>query len=243
MARGHRISQVNEIPLVVSNESVEGLQKTKKALAVLKAIKANEDSERVKNTLTNRAGKGKLRNRPYKERVGPLIVYGSNGESVARAFRAIPGVELVNVHNLSLLRLAPGGHLGRFVIWTRGAFEQLDSVFGTFSQTSKTKEGFRLPYSCLANPDIERTMRSDVIRSAFQDIKLPLVFKKHKNPYRNYDRMNKLNPYRAIFKKEQTAKQTAAIKAKEGKKKKVVKKFPNPKTEKQGRVQKLIRQA
>ncbi len=28
-------------------------------------------------------------------------------------------------------QLAPGGHLGRFIIWTKSAFEKLDSIFGT----------------------------------------------------------------------------------------------------------------
>ena len=27
--------------------------------------------------------------------------------------------------NLNLLKLAPGGHVGRFVIWTEGAFKKL----------------------------------------------------------------------------------------------------------------------
>ena len=30
----------------------------------------------------------------------------------------------------SVLQLAPGGHLGRFIIWTKSAFDQLDSIFG-----------------------------------------------------------------------------------------------------------------
>ena len=30
----------------------------------------------------------------------------------------VPGVEVVNVTRLNLLQLAPGGQLGRFVIWT-----------------------------------------------------------------------------------------------------------------------------
>ena len=30
----------------------------------------------------------------------------------------------------SAVQLAPGGHLGRFIIWTRSAFERLDEVFG-----------------------------------------------------------------------------------------------------------------
>ena len=29
-----------------------------------------------------------------------------------------------------IAQLAPGGHLGRFIIWTRSAFEKLDEVFG-----------------------------------------------------------------------------------------------------------------
>ncbi len=35
-----------------------------------------------------------------------------------KAFRNSPGVELVNVRRLNLLQLAPGDHLGRFIIWT-----------------------------------------------------------------------------------------------------------------------------
>ena len=28
------------------------------------------------------------------------------------------------------LQLAPGGHLGRFIIWTKSAFAKLDEIFG-----------------------------------------------------------------------------------------------------------------
>jgi len=217
MARGHKISSINEIPLVIANESMEGLHKTKKAAAVLKALKANEDSERVKNTIVTRAGKGKLRNRPYKERVGPLIVYGGSGDNIAPAFRAIPGVELVNVHNLNLLRLAPGGHVGRFVIWTRGAFEQLDSIFGTFKQTSQTKKDFRLPRSIISNPDVERVINSDAIRAAFRPVKLQTKFKKSVNPLRHAKRMASLNPYAKIAAQLSQQKAKAAVAAKAAK--------------------------
>ena len=30
-------------------------------------------------------------------------------------------------------QLAPGGHVGRFIIWTKGAFDKLDDIFGTWS--------------------------------------------------------------------------------------------------------------
>jgi hypothetical protein len=54
----------------------------------------------------------------------------------------LPGVELVNVRRLNLLQLAPGGHLGRFVIWTQGAFGLLDEVYGTFEKASSHKKDY-----------------------------------------------------------------------------------------------------
>lgn len=67
--------------------------------------------------------------RRYVSRKGPLVIYG-NEAACARAFRNLPGVEVACVDRLNLLQLAPGGHLGRFCIWTKSAFEKLDAVFG-----------------------------------------------------------------------------------------------------------------
>ncbi len=72
--------------------------------------------------------------------------------------RNLPGVELTLVDNLSLLDLAPGGHLGRFIIWTKGAFEKLDSLFGTYDESAKFKSGFNLPRSMMTNADLARIM-------------------------------------------------------------------------------------
>lgn len=47
-------------------------------------------------------------------RRGPLIVYNED-HGVRQAFRNLPGVELISVDRLNLLKLAPGGHLGRYV--------------------------------------------------------------------------------------------------------------------------------
>jgi hypothetical protein len=43
------------------------------------------------------------------------------------------------VCRLNLLQLAPGGHLGRFVVWTQGAFEKLDTIYGTYTDKSQAK--------------------------------------------------------------------------------------------------------
>lgn len=88
MSRGHKISQLPEIPLVIANEALEGVVKTKKALAVFKKLRVDDDVNKVKTTVVHRAGKGKMRNRPYKEKVGPLVVYSTgHGGNVAPAVR------------------------------------------------------------------------------------------------------------------------------------------------------------
>jgi ribosomal protein L4 len=47
LARGHRVEKLNEIPLVLSND-IESISKTKDAMAVLKAIGALADVEKVR---------------------------------------------------------------------------------------------------------------------------------------------------------------------------------------------------
>merc|ERR1712107_525973 len=86
-----------------------------------------------------RAGKGKMRNRRYVMRKGPLVVY-SEDNGIVRAFRNIPGVETACVTRLNLLKLAPGGRFGRFVIWTEGAFKKLNEIYGTLKSGAPMKK-------------------------------------------------------------------------------------------------------
>ena len=196
MARGHRIEGVNEIPLVISNE-LSGFTKTTQAIAFLKAVGAYEDVLRAKESKKVRAGKGKMRNRRYVMRRGPLVVYDQS-EGVDRAFRNLPGVELARVDSLNLLQLAPGGHLGRFIIWTQGAFAKLDALFGTYTEKSALKAGYTLPRHIMANADVARVINSDEIQSIVRaPIKLTKRLPRKSNPLRNYAAMLKLNPYAA----------------------------------------------
>ncbi|XP_065865793.1 large ribosomal subunit protein uL4-like [Euphorbia lathyris] len=195
MARGHKIETVPEMPLVIS-DSAESLEKTSAAIKLLKDIGAYADVEKAKDSHAIRAGKGKMRNRRYISRKGPLIVYGSEGAKLVKAFRNIPGVEIANVDRLNLLKLAPGGHLGRFVIWTKSAFEKLDSVYGSFDKLSEKKKGYVLPRSKMVNADLARIINSDEVQSVVKPIqkgikRAPLK----KNPLKNLNSMLKLNPY------------------------------------------------
>lgn len=141
LARGHRIEKVQEVPVVIS-DAVEGLTKTKEAVALLKTFEAHADVTKVSNSRKLRAGKGKMRGRRHRQRRGPLIIYNED-KGIGKAFRNIPGVEVASVHRLNLLQLAPGGHLGRFVIWTQSAFAALDEVFGTYEKPSALKKDYR----------------------------------------------------------------------------------------------------
>jgi len=195
LARGHRIGKIAEVPLVINN-SVESISKTKEAINVLKRIKALADVQKVKRSKKLRAGQGKLRNRRFTQRRGPLIVY-KRDNGIVRAFRNIPGVELLPVRSLNLLQLAPGGHLGRFIIWTKGAFEQLNKLYGTEKTGSKTKKGYNLPKSLMANADLQRIVNSDEIQNAVRPAKSRRTRSAHrkKNPLTNLGVLLKLNPY------------------------------------------------
>jgi len=89
-----------------------------------------------------------------------------------RAFRNIFGLDIANVNALNLLHLAPGGHVGRFIVWTKAAFEQLDKIFGTFTQASSVKKGFFLPAPTLTSTDVTRIMQSEEVRRVLKPKKL-----------------------------------------------------------------------
>ena len=189
-ARGHRIAKVLEIPLVVSDDSLNQVVKTKNAIEFLQKIGVFNDVERVRRTRHIRAGKGKWRNRRYVQRRGPLLIV--NGTKNTLAFRNLAGVDVADVSRLNLLELAPGGHLGRLCIWTESAFKRLDEIYGTYATT---KTGFNLPTSVITNSDISRIINSDEIQSVVRPTKRNTPKRVKRNPLRNIQEMIRLNPF------------------------------------------------
>ena len=106
-----------------------------------------------------------MRGRRYKLRKGPLVVYANENVKLVQAFRNIPGVETCNVNRLNLLQLAPGGQLGRFIIWTASAFKALDHIFGSYRKVGEDKKGYQLNRPLLSNADLARVINSDEIQS------------------------------------------------------------------------------
>lgn len=200
MSKGHRIEEIPEVPMVVSDK-IEECKKTKEAVSLLKKLKAWSDIEKVYNSKRFRAGKGKMRNRRRIMKRGPLIIYNQDN-GISRAFRNIPGVTLINVSRLNILKIAPGGHVGRFCIWTESAFRKLDDLYGTWRKFSKEKRNYNLPMPKMANTDLSRLLKSDEIQAA---IRAPVRINKRrilkKNPLKNDRVMNRLNPYNKVVKK------------------------------------------
>merc|ERR1711887_49532 len=195
MAKGHRVEQVPEFPLVVE-DSVQSLTKTKDAVSVLRKTNAWADVERVKASRRSRAGRGKMRNRRNVQKRGPLVIYAKD-DGMTLAFRNIPGVTLLPVDKLNLLKLAPGGHVGRFCIWTASAFKALDTVY-----SSDNKKGFNMPRPIMANADLQRILQADEVKAALKPRRSATKrVTVKKNPLKNIKTMLKLNPYAAVQKR------------------------------------------
>ena len=188
MARGHVIDEVPEVPLVVET-AVEATKKTSVAKDVLSALGALDDVEKAGDSKKIRAGKGKMRGRRYTMRRGPLIIYKSN-DGVEQAFRNLPGVELCCVDRLNLLQLAPGGHMGRFCVWSQAALDALDEIYG--------ESGKRIPDAIMANADLARLINSDEIQSVVNAAKpAQKIYDAKANPLKSITALDKLDPFAA----------------------------------------------
>lgn len=206
---------IPEVPLVVDSALFEAgaFAKTSATLGLLKAVGAGADIEKVKKSKTLRAGKGKLRGRRHRQRRGPLVVYDPevDGKELVTGFRNIPGVETSPVTALNLLQLAPGGHLGRFIVWTSAAFKALDEIYGSTTEPSAHKRDFLLPSNVVSQADLTRLINSSEIQGSLNAPKGDAVTRRSavqkKNPLKNKQVMLRLNPYASVFSADAQKKQ------------------------------------
>ncbi len=119
-ARGHIIPQT--YPFIISNE-FEQMKKAKEVIAALNSLGFSNEILRCEKKKI-RAGKGKMRNRPYKKKVGPLIVV-SQDCSLLKSGRNIAGVDVVSIKSLNAHDLAPGTSPGRVALFTENAIDTI----------------------------------------------------------------------------------------------------------------------
>merc|ERR1719373_1118316 len=105
------------------------------------------------------------------------------------------GVETACVTRLNLLKLAPGGNFGRFVIWTQGAFKKLSRIYGTLKSGAPLKKNYHLPRAAMENADLDRIINSTEVQSVLRPkLEAPKKFEMKRNALRNREEMEKLNP-------------------------------------------------
>ena len=118
--RGHRIPRT--YPFIIDNK-IETIDKTKKAVEILKNIELNEELQRVSKKKT-KSGKGKLRGRRKKDKIGPLIVVSKDCPLI-KSVKNIPGIEISIINQLNVELLAPGAQQGRLTIFTEESIKRL----------------------------------------------------------------------------------------------------------------------
>jgi large subunit ribosomal protein L4e len=126
-ARGHRIPEDLEFPLVVSDD-LEKITKSAEAEKLLKNLGLWDDVERASNRKL-RAGRGSVRGRPFKHPVGALLVVEKK-QGAQKAFGNFTGVKVVDAASVNVNDLAPGTHPGRLTIWTQSALKVIGNRVG-----------------------------------------------------------------------------------------------------------------
>jgi large subunit ribosomal protein L4e len=123
VARGHKADKIPALPLIVSEE-IEAISKVNDLRQVLEALGLMDDVSRAQDGVKHRSGKPRMRGRAKRVPKGPLFVV-AEARGLEKAVRNLPGVECVLAKDLSVLHLAPGGHGGRLVVWSRAALHSL----------------------------------------------------------------------------------------------------------------------
>merc|ERR1711948_9288 len=107
----------------------------------------------------------------------------------------------------NLLKLAPGGNFGRFIIWTEGAFEKVTAIYGEQGVNAPLKKGYNLPRAQMENADVSRIINSSEVQSVLRPkLEAPKKFAVKKNPLNNPMVMARLNP--GIMKKKEIRKKS-----------------------------------
>ena len=125
--RGH-LFEKETLPIVVEDQALN-IVKTSEAKNLLKNLGVFIDVEKAREKTRVRAGKGKMRGRRYVEPKSLLIVIHEEKLDTYKAFRNLPGVDVVPASMLSVIHLAPGGVPGRLTIYTKSALEVIRKRF------------------------------------------------------------------------------------------------------------------
>jgi len=110
-----------KFPIIVEDKISE-IKKTNEIRSIIEKL-INGLVEIAFSRKSMRAGRGKMRSRPYKRQKGLLLVVASD-KMKSRAAENL-GIEVVSVSELNIGHVAPGGNAGRLTIYTENAIKEL----------------------------------------------------------------------------------------------------------------------
>ncbi|MFO8052114.1 MAG: 50S ribosomal protein L4 [Thermoplasmatota archaeon] len=122
-SRGHRFDEKVTLPVVVE-DSMEDVSLTKDVRSLLESLGLHDDIKRSAEGKHIRAGRGKMRGRRFRQPRSVLLV-ASEGSSILRGGRNLPGINTSTPENINAELLAPGGDPGRLVVFSKKAFESI----------------------------------------------------------------------------------------------------------------------
>jgi large subunit ribosomal protein L4e len=124
--RGHMVNDII-LPIIV-DDTLQEIRKTKQLKQFLEKIGLKDELTRSGKKKI-RAGKGKMRGRPYKKRKGPLIVIAED-KGLINSAKNIAGLDCCLANKLNAELLAPGTNAGRLTIYTESAIKKLGEIYG-----------------------------------------------------------------------------------------------------------------
>ena len=124
--RGHKIDKIKSFPMVLSDQ-IESVSKSKELSKIFDTLNLSQDIQRLRERQKARSGKPRLRGRMTKVGKSVLLVV-KDSKNLSRASGSLPGVDVVNVKNLSVLDLAPGAKPIRLTVFSKGAIEEIAKI-------------------------------------------------------------------------------------------------------------------
>ncbi len=110
-----------ELPLIVEDK-INDITKTKELYKVLSSLGLDAETERAKRK-NIRAGKGKMRGRKYKKKLGMTII--TTEPTKLRKSAANLNINVVDIKNLNIEDVSHAGKPGRLIVWSQGAVSSL----------------------------------------------------------------------------------------------------------------------
>ncbi len=111
----------------ILDDTLEKVQKTKDIEEIFKTIGLDEEMQRLEIKKV-RAGKGKMRNRTYKTKRGPLVVVSSADAPLLKASKNLENFEVIIPELLMVSDFGMSFRPGRAVIFTKSALDQFQEV-------------------------------------------------------------------------------------------------------------------